>query len=150
MKLSAIVSTGAVVLCAALGTAACGGDSTGPDSGDIAGTYALQSVADEDGSAQNLPATLPGVFGGGYTFTSGSLTLAANGTYTKAGAFTYSDIITDGDLSDAGTFTRSGDELAFVSAENDAYTGSIDGSELTIVLPVVNAVDRFTFVFEKQ
>lgn len=150
MKQRAVVPIFAAALCAVLGTVACGGDSTGPDNADIAGTYSLETVSDEAGPAQSPPAEFPGIFGGGYTFTSGSLTIAANGTFTRAGSFTYSDIITDGDLGAAGTFTRSGDDLTFVSDETDDHTGSIDDDEITIVLPVVNAADRFTFVFRKQ
>lgn len=140
----------AVVLCAVVGTAACGSDSTGPDNADIAGTYSLQTVSDEAGPAQSLPAEFPGILGGGYTFISGSLTIAANGTFTRTGSFTYSDIITDGDLGAAGTFTRSDDNLTFVSDDTDDSAGSVDSDEITIVLPVVNAADRFTFVFRKD
>ncbi len=147
MQHHAFVPVFAVVLALALGTAACGGDSSGPDDAGITGTYALQTVANDDG-AQNLPATHQGAFGGEYTFTSGSLTLAANGTYTRTGSFTYDDIITDGDLGDTGTFTRSGADLTFTSDQSDPFTGTVDGDELTLVFPVVNAADEFTFVFQ--
>ena len=143
----------AVIFCglAAMGISACGGDSTGLGNGngnaDIAGTYSLASVADGAAGAKTLPASFP-TAGGATTFASGTLTIAANGTYTMTGPYTAGTVNLK--LDDNGTFTRSGSGIT-LTGQFDPVSGTIDGSAISLNMRVTTVIPRgaFTFVFRK-
>src|SRR5215212_5126301 len=105
-----------VLAAALLATAACGGDDDDPAGpADINGTYTLRTV---DGNP--VPASFTDGSGNVLRFNSGSLTLNQGGTYTGALDVTFNSAPFN--LTDEGTFTRTGNTLAFASstdADND-------------------------------
>lgn len=160
MKNRPMIPAKTLFVLAAFGIAACGDDSTGPGAGngngvsDLAGAYALVTVADGvAGVAKPLPATYAGL-SGTLTFPSGTLTLAANGGYTITGPYTAGSVNLK--LDSDGTFTRSGNILTFNRAANASagtvagtFTGSVAGVTVSISQPVIGRGDLFAFAFRK-
>ena len=133
-----IFSVGAVCLL----LASCG-DSVSPDG--VSGTYDLTSV---NGTA--MPSSITIVEQGvsiQYTFSSGTWTLRADGTYTLSFS---SEVTADGvTVSDThtetGTYTiQEPTTLNFSDSVGDPFSASLVSGRLTVI------EDVFTFVFEKQ
>jgi hypothetical protein len=120
----------------AIATTACGGDdSSGPAApADVSGSYSLQRVktlGSLGGGGNSLPVTFTDGSGSTLTFHSGSLAIAADGTYALSveADFNGNDVT----LSDEGTYTRSGANITFVPTSNPARMVSavLSGATMT-------------------
>jgi hypothetical protein len=115
-----------------VGMSACGSSSTAPAvdaSAAVVGAYTLKTV---DGS--NLPAPLKdmGVVAG--TFTSGTVTLSSNGTYTSSLNYTLTNG-TPGTSPSTGTYSVSGNTVTFVAAGSPNTVATFSGGNtLTVAL----------------
>ena len=130
---------GTAVATIALATAACGGDDNGstgpaPAPADVSGTYALtsmRSLGNLGGGGNGVPVTFADGSGSTLRFTSGHLTLNADGSYEleveaefNGGAVT---------MDDAGSYDVSGSSIDFTPTGDPARMkdGTISGASLT-------------------
>lgn len=134
-SLRRVLVAGAVAAAALSG--ACGDDDTtgpGPAPAEVAGNYELTQVrtlGNLQGGGSGLPVTFTDGRGSSLTFNTGTLTLAADGSYDLEVKATFGS--TPVILDDQGSYTRSGGNLTF-SSDSDAprlTTGTVNGSKLT-------------------
>jgi hypothetical protein len=143
-----VITAAAVAL-----VAACGSDSTGPTHASLVGTYTLSAV-----NGASLPYTVPNTGDNVEIVQDGTITLAADSTYTASATGTEngsaSTLVTD-----AGTYSASGTQVTFTSTAIPGahYTASVAGSgtsqtlTATIAGAFVGSSDNsFTLLFNKS
>ena len=124
----------------ALATAACGGDDNGPSGpsapapADVSGTYdltGLRALGNLGGGGNGLPVTFTDGSGSTLAFSSGHLTLNADGSYELEveAAFNGGGVTMD----DQGTYDVSGSSIDFTPTGSPARMkdGTISGSSMT-------------------
>jgi hypothetical protein len=123
----------------ALATAACGGDDNGstgpaPAPADVSGTYALtsmRSLGNLGGGGNGVPVTFTDGSGSTLRFTSGHLTLNADGSYELEveAEFNGGEVTMD----DVGSYDVSGSSIDFTPTGDPARMkdGTISGASLT-------------------
>ena len=124
----------------ALATAACGGDDDGPSGpsapapADVSGTYdltRLRALGNLGGGGNGLPVTFTDGSGSTLTFSSGHLTLNADGSYELEveAAFNGGGVTMD----DQGTYDVSGSSIDFTPTGDPARMkdGTISGTSMT-------------------
>jgi hypothetical protein len=126
----------------ALATAACGGDDNGPSGpsapapapADVSGTYnlsRLRALGNLGGGGNSLPVTFTDGSGSTLTFSSGHLTLNADGSYELEveSAFNGGGVTMD----DQGTYAVSGSSIDFTPTGSPARMkdGTISGGSMT-------------------
>ena len=125
------------------GAAACGGeggdttapsDPTPPPSSGIDGSYALAQVRTRGnlgGGGSGLPVTFVDGSGDHLVFLSGTLTLAADGTFDMKVQVTFKG--NPSELTDYGTYDVSGASIGFHSQKSTPRlsTGTVSGSTIT-------------------
>src|SRR5215207_7173795 len=127
---------GATLAALAIATTACGGDdSSGPAApANVSGSYALthvKTLGNLGGGGNSLPVTFTDGGGSTLTFHSGSLALAADGTYALSveADFNGNDVT----LSDEGNYSRSGANITFAPTSDPARMVSavLSGATMT-------------------
>ena len=130
---------GTTLAALAIATAACGGDdSSGPAApaapADVSGSYALarvKTLGSLGGGGNSLPVTFSDGGGSTLTFHSGSLAMAADGTYALSveAEFNGHDVT----LSDEGNYSRSGANITFTPTSDPArmVSGVLSGASMT-------------------
>jgi hypothetical protein len=124
----------------ALATAACGGDDDGPSGlsapppADVSGTYdltRLRALGNLGGGGNGLPVTFTDGSGSTLSFSSGHLTLNADGSYELVveAAFNGGGVTMD----DQGTYELTGNSIDFTPTGSPARMkeGSISGTLMT-------------------
>jgi hypothetical protein len=127
--------------------AACGGDSsTGPESANVTGTYALQTI-----NGQATPVTIIQIATYRLEVVSGSLAINTNNTFSNTLTYRETDSgqIVTGSETCTGTYSRNGNSVTFNEADvvntecGDTYTGTVSGNNLTVAYDAtVQAVYR--------
>jgi hypothetical protein len=113
----------------ALATAvACGGDSTSP-SATVTGSYSLRTV-----NGSPVPYTVIQIGADKYEIVSDVVTINEGGTWSETGTdrTTQNGQVTNGTITDGGTYTLNGTAITFVSTESGTVNGSVGGGTLTI------------------
>jgi hypothetical protein len=120
-----------LLVCAALVTpAACVVDIsplTGPTS--VAGKYTLRTV-----NGSPLPYTMMELGDDKYEITAGTLTLEEGGTWKQSGAdrMTEGTSVVTSTFEVAGTYSRTGPVLTFVSEGTGTFSGSVEGDKVSV------------------
>ena len=141
----AAVAAVAVVAVALL--AACGSDSTGPRTANVAGAYDLTTV-----NGASLPFTVPNTTGT-IIVEEATITLNTDSTYAVLASGT-SDGSESTIAADAGHYTVSGSQVTFTSSlvASTQYTANATSSGLSATVPgafVGSSDNSFTLVFTK-
>jgi hypothetical protein len=152
MKISAVRFGMAAMTAAAIAMlAACGSDSTGPSTANVAGTYTLTAV-----NGSSLPYTVPHTGENTGIVQDATITLGADSTYLVTADGTLNGF--EGALfTDEGTYSVSGSQVTFTSAAilGEQYTAHVTGATTqtltaTIAGAVVGSSDiSFALTFEK-
>lgn len=137
------VLAGILAAISLIAASACGSSSTAPDTTSanaaVVGTYTLKTV---DGAALPAPAKdEKGAVGG--TFTSGSITLASNGSFNSILNYTITGG-TAGNSPSSGTYSVSGSTLTFVVSGKSNVTAVFSGGNT-----LTNVNNTQTMVYTK-
>jgi hypothetical protein len=127
----------------AVALAACSGDSTGPDTDDLVGTYDLLTI---DGAS--LPVIVDQIGEDKAEITQGTVTLDEDGTFGDATELriTEGGVVTTEVQSTQGTWTVSGSTVTFVPNDGSGnYTMTWNGQ-----LRLTQVFQGFTLVYEKE
>lgn len=127
----------------AVALAACSGDSTGPDSDDLVGSYDLITI---DGAS--LPVIVDQVGEDKAEITLGTVTLDEDGTFGDATELrlTQSGVVTTEVQSTQGTWTVSGSTVTFVPNDGSGnYSMTWNGQ-----LRLTQIFQGFTLVYERE
>ena len=120
--------------------ASCGGDSTAPGTGSIAGSYALQTV---NGAA--LPFVVLQIGSDKIEVLSETVTLAEGDTFTQQGSLrlTQNGVMSIDGYAEAGVYTRNGTALNLVfTSDGTTATGTISGNTITVGISGLSLVYR--------
>lgn len=140
------VAAAAAATVTVLGAAQCA-DVTGQSS--VAGEYTLSTV---NGSA--LPFIIPGTGSDSVVVSAGTLSLLASGQYLVTGSGTLNGGQQEPLLGDGGSYTMSGSEITFQSADDPAvqYVAVRSDNALTVTVPgaIMGSTETsFTLLFQK-
>jgi len=127
----------------AVALAACSGDSTGPDSDDLVGTYDLITI---DGAS--LPVIVDQIGEDKAEITMGTVTLDEDGTFGDATELriTEGGVVSTEVQSTQGTWTVSGSTVTFVPNDGSGtYSMTWNGQ-----LRLTQVFQGFTLVYEKE
>ncbi len=122
-RLASVVLTGALLT-------ACGGNPFSPEG--VSGTYNLETI-----SGSPLPFSVTDdLTGATFTFTAGSISLNANGTFSisTTGTATIEGTTTTNTFGGSGTFELvAPSTVRFTSSDGETMSGALDGDRLTII-----------------
>lgn len=123
-----------------LAVAACGGDSTGPDSESHVGVYTLRTV-----NGQNLPFTLVQVGSDKLEVTGERLTVNADGTFSGRTDYRLTEAgkVTTETETWFGTYELRGTNVTFTDADGGTGAGAYINGAFTL------SIEGFTFVYRK-
>jgi hypothetical protein len=120
--------------------AACGGDTSGPDEGPIAGSYTLRTI-----NGQNLPYTTLSAGVNKAEVLSSSLSLDTDGTFREERSVrrTHAGVaVTEPELK-FGTYTSTSSGVTFTATTGAKVSGTRGGGSITFV------EEGFTFVYDR-
>lgn len=120
--------------------ASCGGDSTAPGTGNIAGTYALQTV-----NGASPPFLVPLIGSDRIEVLTETVTLSQDHGFTQQGSLriTQNGTVSIDSFVETGVYTRNGTAVNFAfNSDGTTGTGTLSGNTLTVGISGLSLVYR--------